>query len=163
MEIKKISKENWKNLRDLYLALLKSDPEAFVDEYEEISARTEEEWIKSLGKRGATFVAIEDGAYVAMGRINFYDELPGVPVLHKLGVLSEYRGKGIATQLLGVQEKWAEAEGAKKMRLYVIADRSKTIAFYEKSGWKIVETLKENSQRKDGSLVDVVIMEKDLG
>lgn len=162
MEIKEIKQEEWRELRELYLSLLKTAPGAFVDEYEEIASRTEEEWRKSLQKKGKTFVAVEGERFVGMGRINFYDELPGVPVLHKLGVLPEYRGKGIARKLVEAREKWAASEGAKKIRLYVVADREKTIEFSKKNGYYIVETLKGNSQKNDGTKIDVIVMEKDL-
>lgn len=162
VNIKEIGPEHWKELRDLYLKLLETDPGAFVDEYEEIASREEGDWQKSLEKKGKTFVAEEENKLVGMGRINFYDEIPGVPVLHKLGVLPEYRGKGIARKLINAREEWARSQGAEKVRLYVIADREKTIEFSKKNGYKITETLENNFQKPDSSWGNVLVMEKDL-
>ncbi len=162
IEIQELKLENWKELRDLFLRLLKNDPEAFVDDYDDIALRSEEDWVKSLQRRGKTYVAVDNGNYVGMGRINFYDEIPDVPVLHKLGVLPEYRGQGIARKLIAAREEWAKAEGAKKVRLYVMADREKTIKFSKDNGYTITEILKGDVKRKDGTWADVVIMEKDI-
>ncbi|OGZ10976.1 MAG: hypothetical protein A3D67_03505 [Candidatus Lloydbacteria bacterium RIFCSPHIGHO2_02_FULL_51_22] len=162
MEIKEVKPEEWKKVRDLYLELLKTDPTAFVDEYDEIALKTEEEWRKGFQRKGKTLVAVDGDRFVGMGCVTFYDELPGIPVFHKLGVLPEYRERGIGTRIVEARENWALSEGAKRVRLYVIADRKKTIEFSEKNGYKVTEILKNNSQRKDGTFVDVVIMEKDL-
>jgi GNAT superfamily N-acetyltransferase len=162
MQIQEVKKENWKELRNLYLTLLSNDPDAFADNYSEIESRTRENWIDSLEKRGKTFVAVDDGKYIAMGRINFYEEIPGVPVLHKLGVLPEYRNRGIARKLIEVRERWAISEGAQKVRLYVMAEKTKTIEFSKKNGYIIVENLKGDVERSNGTWADVVVMEKVL-
>lgn len=162
MIIKEITINDWKEFSDLYLELLKNDPDAFADDYEDIKMRTKEDWVKSFEKRGKTFVAIEDGKYVGMGRVNFYEEIPNVPVLHKLGVLPEYRGKGIARALIDIREKWALSEGVRKVRLYVMANKAQTIEFSKKNGYSVTETLKGDIKRKDGTWADVVVMEKDL-
>ncbi len=162
MEILELKPENWKELRDLYLKLLKSDPDAFLDDYDDIALRTEKDWLQSLQERGKTYVAVENGNYIGMGCINFYDDIPGIPVLHKLGVLPEYRGRGIARTLIAAQEEWAKSEGAKKVRLYVMAYKEKTIKFYEDNGYKITKISKGDVKRKDGTWADVVTMEKDL-
>lgn len=162
MQIKEITINEWKEFSDLYLELLKNDPDAFADDYEDIKMRTREDWEKSFEKREKTFVAIEDGKYVGMGRVNFYEEIPDVPVLHKLGVLPKHRGKGIAHALIDIRERWAFSEGAKKIRLYVMANKSRTIEFSKKNGYLITEILKGDIERKDGTWADVVVMEKDL-
>lgn len=162
IQIIKIGPEDWQEVRDVYLKLLKFDPGAFVDEYDEVESRNEQDWRQSLEKSGATFIAKDNGKAVGMGRISFYDELPGVPVLHKLGVFPEYRGKGIARKLIKAREEWAKSQGAEKVRLYIIADREKTIEFSKNNGYKIVEVKDRVNQRKDGTWWGAVVMEKDL-
>ena len=163
MEIREATTKDWKKIRDLYLALLKSDPEAFVDEYDEISLRDEDDWVKDVeNENGKTFIAVDDNKFVGMGRINFYEEIPEIPVLHKLGVLPEYRGKGIAKKLMKAREDWAKSMGAEKIRLYVIANRQRTIEFAKKNYYKVIETLKNNVERNDGTYIDILLMEKDL-
>ena len=163
MEIREATTKDWKKIRDLYLVLLKSDPEAFVDEYDEISLRDEEDWVKGVeNENGKTFVAVDGNKFIGMGRINFYEEIPEIPVLHKLGVLPEYRGKGIAKKLMKAREDWAKSMGAEKIRLYVIANRQRTIEFAKKNYYKVIETLKNNVERNDGTYIDILLMEKDL-
>jgi ribosomal protein S18 acetylase RimI-like enzyme len=146
-EIREVTPESWRELRDLYLKLLKSDPEAFADTYEEIASLGKEDWKKDLGRSGATFVATDADKFVGMGRINFYDELPGVPVLHKLGVFPEYRGKGIAQKLIEAREGWARSQGAEKVRLYVMAVNKAAIEFPP----GICNTAANHITRKDAS------------
>ena len=162
MKIKKVKLEDWRKLRDLYLKLLESDPDSFVDEAKDVSLRTEEEWVRDLKRDGATFVAIENEKFVGMGRINFYSELPKIPVLHKLGVLPEYRKKGFGNAILEARENWAKNKGAKKIRTYVIDKNKKIINFLKKQNYYFVKKEINSSKRKDGTTVDVVIMEKDL-
>lgn len=163
MEVREATTQDWKEVRDLYLDILLKDPNAFADQYSEVLEKTDEDWIKILeNPNGKTFIAEENGKFIGMGRINFYDELPGIPVLHKLGVLPEYREKGIAKHLVSVREEWAKLKGASKVRLYVLADRIKTIEFSKKNGYMIIETQKANTQRQDGTWMDTVIMEKSL-
>src|SRR5579872_4200603 len=130
MEIREVHLEEWQKLKDLYLEILKNDPEAFADEYDEVVSRTEEDWIKILKtENGACFVAVEDGMFIGMGRVSVYTELPTTAVLHKLGVLPQYRQKGIGKELVKIREKWAKDKGFQKVRLYVTAGRKETIEF----------------------------------
>jgi hypothetical protein len=64
--------------------------------------------------------------------------------------------------LVDAKEEWAKKLGAHKIRLYVLADRKKTIDFWEKNEYKIIETLKNDLPRNDGSFADVVVMEKNI-
>jgi len=163
MKIREATTEDWKKVKDLYLTLLKEDPEAFVDEYNEISLRTEDDWLEVLGnENGKTFIAVDDNKFIGMGRINVYEKAPEIPVLHKLGVLLGYRGQGIARKLIEEREEWAKSIGAKKIRLYVIADKEKTIEFSKKNGYNVIDILKNNVQRSDGTYLDILLMEKDL-
>ena len=162
MEIKKVEPNDWSKLRDLYLKLLESDPGSFVDEHKDVVLITKDEWIQGLKRHGATFVAIENEKFVGMGRINFYSELPKIPVLHKLGVLPEYRKKGFGNAILEARENWAKNKGAKKIRTYVIDKNKKIINFLKKQNYYFVKKEINSSKRKDGTTVDVVIMEKDL-
>jgi len=69
MEIREATTKDWKKIRDLYLVLLKSDPEAFVDEYDEISRQTEDDWLEVLeNENGKIFVAVVDNKFVGMVR-----------------------------------------------------------------------------------------------
>ena len=76
--------------------------------------------------------------------------------------MPEYRNRGIARKLIEVRERWAISEGAQKVRLYVMAEKTKTIEFSKKNGYIIVENLKGDVERSNGTWADVVVMEKVL-
>ncbi|MBO05890.1 MAG: GNAT family N-acetyltransferase [Candidatus Pacebacteria bacterium] len=163
MEIREAIVKDWEKVRDLYLTLLREDPQAFVDTYEEMSVKDGDYWINRLEKKdGKTFIAIDDNNFVGMGRINFYDKFPEIPVMHKLGVLSEYRGKGMAKELVKAREEWAKSRGAEKVRLYVIADNVTAVKFAEKNGYKLLEKFENDIKRDNGKYTDTLLMEKDL-
>lgn len=161
--IREARKDEWGKLKELYLTLLKNDPEAFVDEYVVVKERVEDEWEHFFSiKDGTTFVSEEDSRLVGMGQVNFYQTLPGLPVLHKLGVLPKYRGRGIAKQLIKARENWAQEKGAERIRTYVIASRNSTLELFKRVGYEKKELLKNNAQRSNGTYVDVIVLEKTL-
>ncbi len=163
MNIRIAVTDDWKDVRDLYLILLKNDPDAFADEYDTVFALMDQSWIEKFSKdTEKTFIAIEDNNFVGMGEVHFQEEEEGVAVLSKLGVLPDYRGKGTAQELIFKQEEWAKVNGATKIRLYVMGDRARTIEFYNKRGYKQTEFLKNDFKKSNGVYLDVIVMEKSL-
>ena len=160
LKIRRASAEDWKLVRDTYLTLLKTDPQAFADEYGDVADWTEETWKENLNSK-TTFLAISSGQTIGIASIGYYEQLPNVPVLHKLGVINEYRGHGVGKELVAAREDWARARGAHAVRVYVMADNEKVIASSKRNEYEIVETLKNNVEKK-GNYYDVVVLEKKL-
>ena len=161
--IRKAGLEDAALLKELYLKILKESPDAFVDIFGKESEKSVQDWEKRVEKsKSIIFIAERSGAPIGMGRGIYEEDDPNIPHVDKLGVLSEFRGKGIGQALMGDMEKWATENGADRIRLHVLADQEKTVNFYKANGFNIVETLKGDIQRHDGTWQDVYLMEKIL-
>jgi len=57
-------------------------------------------------------------------------------ILNDLFVVSEARGRGVATALLRHAAKFAQGEGAARLGLSTAVDNSAAQALYEREGWK---------------------------
>jgi GNAT superfamily N-acetyltransferase len=61
-----------------------------------------------------------------------------------IGVLPEYRGKGIFELLMKKFEEEAVARGAEELDLSVKKDNTRAVKAYQRSGWKILKDDKQN-------------------
>ena len=75
-----------------------------------------------------------------------------------VGVISKYRGQGIARELMAGITKWAIDQGSIAMMLEVKTDNAAAISLYESLGYSKL------SIRKDyfGSGLDALVMRKEL-
>lgn len=76
-----------------------------------------------------------------------------------LGVLEEYRGKGIGEHLLKRGLGWAEEKGLHKVYNSIPAVNEAATEFLESHGWE-TEAVRSDHYRIDGEFVDEVMMEK---
>ena len=74
-----------------------------------------------------------------------------------MGILADYRGKGIGGQLLSKTVEHAWASGLKRLELEVFADNEPAIRLYKKHGY-IQEGLKRYARFIDGQYQDIVVM-----
>jgi ribosomal protein S18 acetylase RimI-like enzyme len=74
-----------------------------------------------------------------------------------LGVLEEYRGNGIGSQLLARALQWAEASGLEKLYQSVPSTNEDAVAFLEGRGWE-VEAVRTDHYTLDGDYVDEVML-----
>lgn len=79
-----------------------------------------------------------------------------------LGVLEEYRGKGIGEHLMERAMDWAEERGLHKVYNSIPSVNDDAIEFLERHGWE-VEAVRSDHYRIDGEFVDEVMMEKTFG
>jgi ribosomal protein S18 acetylase RimI-like enzyme len=79
-----------------------------------------------------------------------------------LGVLEEYRGKGIGDHLLERGLRWADEEGLHKVYNSIPSVNETAIEFLEDHGWE-KEAIRTDHYRIDGEFVDEVMMEKTFG
>jgi len=78
-----------------------------------------------------------------------------------LGVLEEYRGRGIGGHLLERGLEWAGSQGFEKIYNSVPATNEDGIAFLEAHGWE-TEAVREGHYKLDGEYIDEVMMAKRL-
>jgi ribosomal protein S18 acetylase RimI-like enzyme len=74
-----------------------------------------------------------------------------------MGVLPEYRGKGIGRQLLQACISKARTKGITRIELEVRADNVRAISLYKALGFEI-EAVKRNAMRFDGVYFDALQM-----
>ena len=78
-----------------------------------------------------------------------------------VGILKDYRGKGIGTSFFEMLNCWAKENGIKRLELTVECCNETARHLYEKSGFKI-EGTREKSMFVNGSFVDEFYMAKIL-
>ena len=78
-----------------------------------------------------------------------------------IGVLAQYRGLGIGTQLFEQLEKWAAEHNVHRLELTVVTRNEAGIRLYKKMGFTI-EGTKRHSLYIDGNFVDEYYMSKFL-
>jgi RimJ/RimL family protein N-acetyltransferase len=76
-----------------------------------------------------------------------------------VGILKDYRGKGIGTLLFQGLEKWATKHNISRLELTVVTQNSTAVALYKKSGFEI-EGTKRHSLIIDGCPYDEYYMSK---
>ncbi|OKP77130.1 GNAT family acetyltransferase [Paenibacillus sp. P3E] len=75
-----------------------------------------------------------------------------------IGVLQEYWGVGIGSQLLAASIHWAETSGIRKITLKVLETNHKAIALYQKLGFEEEGLLKNDKLLSDGKFYHTVVM-----
>ena len=76
-----------------------------------------------------------------------------------VGILKDYRGKGVGTELFRQLELWAEEAQVSRLELTVVCENEIAKHLYEKNGFE-VEGIKRNSLWIDGRFVDEYYMAK---
>ncbi|WP_379153051.1 GNAT family N-acetyltransferase [Paenibacillus sp. sgz5001063] len=75
-----------------------------------------------------------------------------------IGVLKEYWGVGIGSQLLAASINWAEASGIRKITLKVLETNIQAIALYQKLGFEEEGLLKNDKLLSDGRYYHTIVM-----
>jgi len=111
-----------------------------------------------LVKRSPQIIALEDGKVVGWCDITVQ---PRPTTKHcgvlGMGVLAEYRHKGIGTKLLRAALRKAAAYGLSRVELEVFEDNVAAIELYKRIGFKI-EGRKVSAVRIDDRYVDALMM-----
>ena len=122
--IRRLDEADWEQFREIRLRALRQDPEAFSATAAEAERLTEAEWRARLRTRAA-FVAENAGRLVGLvsgiaAEPSERGAHPDAAELISMWVDPEYRGKGIADQLVEVVAGWAAADGYARLRLCVV-------------------------------------------
>ena len=109
-------------LLDADLAVRDGDEHAFYAQYNKVDA------IRHV------VVAYAGGRPVGCGAIKEFEN--GTMEVKRMYTLPEFRGKGIASQLLAELEKWAAELGYQKCILETGKKQPEAIALYQKNGYR---------------------------
>ncbi len=131
VEVRRIQASEWRELRSLRLQALRDAPRAFGSTFEREAGYTDERWQEqtasaAAGIDGVAFVAVADGAFVALARgyLEARDDrsVPSVPPvawLMSVYVDPAWRGRGLGRAVSAAVVPWARERGAAELRLHV--------------------------------------------
>ena len=132
--IRRLTPDDWLIARQVRLAALKADPDAFGSTFDQEVGYGEGDWRGRLARRDcATFVAFagdDDPAGIIVGAP--YGQKAG---LYSMWVDAEYRGEGIGGALVDAVIEWAMENGYSELLLDVADENPLAIALYESRGF----------------------------
>jgi ribosomal protein S18 acetylase RimI-like enzyme len=126
--------------RDLRLAALTEDPDAFGSTYAREAERTDTDWEQRL-IAGATapnelaLIALVDATPVGLAWGRRDDREPTVGHLFQVWVAPEHRGRGIAQLLTNAVIAWAQRLALRTLRLSVTASHPAASQLYRRAGF----------------------------
>jgi RimJ/RimL family protein N-acetyltransferase len=128
------------------------------------SSGEERRYLRALRRHSdaAVFVAETNGTIV--GRLSLSRDIhPASEHVADVGLMvaQEHRRLGVGTALMQAAEQWAKHVGIQKLELHVFPHNAPAIALYERLGYRR-EGLRRRHFRREGELVDAILMAKDL-
>lgn len=149
---RKIEADEWQKYKKIRLEALKNDPHAFGSSYKEEIKRTDDEW-KNRAKSASAdnskkmFVGIpkNDDEFLAIGGA-YTENNPEEWHIMAIYVSPEHRGQGIGKVLMDEIIKVMKSRGdVKRLILRVNVAQEAAVHLYRSFGFKIVDTLKNES------------------
>jgi GNAT superfamily N-acetyltransferase len=132
--VRRASEDDFALLREIRLAALADEPDAYGSTYEEAARRSEDQW------RDATnwnqFLAVAEGRAVGMASGGHFAPFPGARWLYGMYVEPDHRGTGVARELVHVVAQWARGEAVRTLGLHVTESIPRARAFYAKVGFQ---------------------------
>jgi RimJ/RimL family protein N-acetyltransferase len=157
--IRRITIEDWPELRELRLEALRDSPTAFLDTHAEAARRPERAWraqttIESVSQSSATFVACDlAGRLVGTAAVGPLPDVPDHVHVHAVYVRPAHRGSaGPAAALVSAAIAWARDHSqAAHLTLGVHEDNARARAFYRRIGFadtgKVVPCPRDHFER----------------
>ncbi len=155
--VRRLAPHDWETYRDIRLLALASDPDAFGSRLEIEQAFDEARWRERLG--GSAIFAAMVG-HRAVGLAGGLATQSGGAELVSMWLAPEWRGSGVAAELIESVADWAESSGFTSLRLWVVEGNLRAERAYEKSGF--VRTGRAQPVR-DGEPATEVEMARALG
>lgn len=152
-------------LRELRLASLAADPEAFASTYAEDAGQPAEWWRwwaaqSENGTTQRTFVLVaDDGRWLGLTLVRLDGDTPGSAVLHAMWIAPEARGRRAAGLLCEACAIWAAERGCRELTLTVVVDNQAARRAYELAGFAICG---KTTWSHEGRTLDEVVMVRSL-
>lgn len=137
LELRTLTPDDWPLWRELRLAALAEAPAAFGATLADWSGDgdREERWRERLSIPGARdVIVLLDGAPAGMASGVPTDESEVVELI-SMWVSPAGRGKAVGDLLVEAVVQWGVEQGATSLRLSVMHDNPRAIAFYERAGF----------------------------
>ncbi|RYL86839.1 GNAT family N-acetyltransferase [Sporolactobacillus sp. THM19-2] len=129
--------------------------EAFIDEqgFEELIKKDSE------NKRNLFLVAVVHDRIVGFSRCEGSQlKRFAHQVEFGVGIIKDYWGRGIGTNLLKESIAWADSNGIKKINLNVLETNDKAIRLYKRFGFETEGILKKDKRLSDGKYYSTIVM-----
>ena len=138
MEVRQARAADSEMLRELRLRALADAPDAFASTLEKEAAFPEQVWRqRAEGVAGSVdFIACEDGAGIGMAAIFAEADVPGRMHLVGMWVHPRHRRRGVARALVEQAVRWAEADRASEVVLWVADHNIPARRLYERAGFQ---------------------------
>lgn len=153
-------------LIDLRLKMVNACPDSFLDDYGELTEWTVADWGAWFSRlteaKNSNLIVAEDGKKligIAGCKGVKHKRAAHVATLVGVGVLPEYRSKGIGKEILRKMITWVEKETKiERLQLTVYADNEIAIKFYEKLGFVKEGLFKNYAKSVNGNYQDGLMM-----
>lgn len=131
--VHRVATDDWRRYRAVRLAMLLDEPDAYGSSFQREVAFDEDTWRDRLG-HPVLVAEREDG--LPLGAATLYTAAPdAVPEIVAMWVAGHARGRGIADALVEAAVTEAADGGATEVRLHVMLDNPRAVAFYERAGF----------------------------
>lgn len=165
VEIRRIGRDEWRELRELRLRALLDAPNAFGSTHDQEASDPEDVWRDwaangAAGGSGFAAIAIGPGGWVGMAVGAPHREHPGELGLFAMWVDPSVRGEGIGRRLVDAVIGWARTAGFGSIRLRATTSNDDAIRLYERCGF-----LDDGDREplREGSDVFTMSMTRSLG
>jgi GNAT superfamily N-acetyltransferase len=148
--IRRSHRDDYAVMREIRLAALADEPDAYGSTFAEQSRFSDERWRQMAGEQNY-FLALDDDHAVGMASGGRYPPRPTTRWLYGMYVEPEHRGTDVARRLVSVVANWARAEGVDTLGLHVTESVGRARRFYEKVGFTVVG--EPEPMQRDSSLL----------
>lgn len=135
MDVRRVSPDDWRTLRDVRLAALREAPYAFGSSYARELAYDEARW-RAWVTTGACLLCWQAGEPVGIAVGVADPDEPDERHLVSMWVRTSARGTGAADVLVRAICGWARGEGAASLTLWVADGNERARRFYESAGFR---------------------------
>jgi GNAT superfamily N-acetyltransferase len=140
VEIRRIGRDEWRELRDLRLCALKDAPDAFGSTYEDESSSADAQWMgwaEGTADDGSSFgaIAVDDARWIGMAIGAPHNDHPGEAGLFAMWVDPSARGAGIGRALVEEIVRWARSGGFPVLRVRVTRSNDVAVRLYLRCGF----------------------------
>ncbi|HTT00280.1 MAG TPA: GNAT family N-acetyltransferase [Streptosporangiaceae bacterium] len=136
IEIREAGADGWQALRDIRLAALRDDPQAFASTYEREAAFAEADWQRRIARGGSFLAYAPELGPAPAGIAGGFESAPGTVELVSMWVRPQARGRGLGQALVGAVIGWARARGAVRVHLWVAENNDNARLLYERCGFR---------------------------
>ena len=128
------------------------------------SAGEERRYLRAVRRHSDAAVFVAENQAGVVGRLSIArDPHPASEHVADLGLMValDHRRAGVGRALMAAAEDWARSVGVRKLELHVFPHNEPALAFYKQLGYA-EEGLRRRHYRRGGTLVDAVLMAKEL-